>query len=203
MKCSVLPTIALAIWVAPAVAAECTCDKCKLEGCWCDKCKVGHLAGVRIESELLFEVLDAHGHTIDPAAIQCDVCKEAIKSDEFCDKCRIGWLDKKAYMSRLTFHLAKGAAKERTAITCDNCKRVSAKGGWCDTCGHGMVGNVAIKDKADFAHALKAYRRLLKAVELSARCETCAVALMSDGECTKCGKRYRDGKLITDKQKNK
>ena len=84
------------------VGAECTCDVAKLKGGWCSKCETGYLAGVPIKSELLFEELDAHGHDIDPRAIRCGICKEAMKSNSYCDQCRIGWIDKKAYMSRLT-----------------------------------------------------------------------------------------------------
>lgn len=194
-------TLAFVMWAVPAVAAECTCDVNKVKGGWCAKCEAGYLAGVRIKSEFLFEVLDAHGHDIDPSAIRCDSCKEARKSNGFCEKCRRGWIDNKLYMSRLTYHLTKGEPRILSDIKCAACRNDAAKGGWCEKCRVGMVGNVAITDKTDFDHALTAYRRLLDAVQMLDRCEMCAVALMSDGRCTKCNKTYKDGKVVSNVQK--
>ena len=186
------------MWAAPTADAECKCDVYKLKGGWCSTCETGYLAGVRINSEFLFEVLDAHGHNIDPSAIRCAICKEARKSNSFCDACRRGWIDNKVYMSRLTYHLTKGEARALSDIKCAICKEGAARGGWCEKCRVGMVGNVAIKDKTDFDHAVEAYRRLLVAVRLSSRCEMCAVALMSDGRCTKCKKTYKNGEVVSD-----
>ena len=193
-------TVVLVMWAAPAADAECKCDVSKLKGGWCSKCETGYLAGVRIKSEFLFEVLDAHGHDIDPGAIRCASCKEARKSNSFCDQCRRGWIDNRLYMSRLTYHLTKGEPKILFDIKCAICKEGAARGGWCEKCRVGMVGNVAIKDKTDFDHAAGAYRRLLVAVRLSSQCEMCAVALMSDGRCTKCKKTYKNGEVVSDGQ---
>lgn len=200
MKQLIPLTFILIVCPGSTAATECKCDVSKHEGGWCYSCKTGYLAGVRIESELLFEVLDAHGHHIDPSAIRCNICKEAIKTNSFCDKCRIGWFGKKAYMSRLTYHLTKGETRVVCDIKCATCREGAAKGGWCKKCHVGMVGNVAIKDKTDFEHAIMAYRRLLIAVQLAKRCEMCAVALMSDGTCTRCKKTYKNGKIVTDGQ---
>ena len=200
MKHSVALTLVLVLWAAPASVTECRCDVYKLKGGWCSKCETGHLAGVRNKSEFLFEVLDAHGHDIDPSAIRCGICKEARKSNSFCDQCRRGWIDNKVYMSRLTYHLTKGEARVLSDIKCATCREGAAKGGWCEKCRLGMVGNVAIKDKTDFDHAAEAYRRLLDAVRLSSRCEMCAVALMSDGRCTKCNKSYKNGEIVSGEQ---
>lgn len=190
----------LVMWPTQTSGAACRCGVFRLEGGWCSACEIGYLAGVRIESELLFEVLDAHGHDIDPRAIRCGICKEAIESDSFCDKCRIGWIGKRAYMSRLTYHLTKGETRVLASIKCATCNEGAAKGGWCEKCRVGMIGNVAITDKADFDRALKEYRRLLVAVRLSSHCEMCAVALMSNGTCTMCKKTYKDGEIISDEE---
>ncbi len=157
---------------------------------------IDYLAGVPIESELLFDVLDAHGHDIAPEAITCTTCRAAIESDGFCDHCKIGWINKRAYMSRLTYHINKGEERPASAITCPVCRTNTARGGWCKTCNVGMIGNVAIHDRADFEHASNAYRRLLDAVQLADRCEMCAVAMMSDGMCTRCKKTYKNGQVV-------
>ncbi len=201
MKHLVTLTVVLVMWAAADAVVECKCEVFKLKGGWCSKCETGYLAGVRIKSEFLFEVLDAHGHDIDLGAIRCASCKEARKSNSFCDQCRRGWIDNKVYMSRLTYHLAKGEARVVSDIKCGVCRASAAQGGWCEKCRVGMVGNVAIKDKTDFDYAWEAYRRLLDAVRLSSRCEMCAVALMSDGRCTKCKKSYKNGEIVSDGQK--
>lgn len=197
MFCWFSPVLVLSVWSLPAGAADCTCEIAKLKGGWCTKCQTGYLAGVRIKSEFLFEVLDAHGHDIDLKAIRCERCRQARKSNGFCDRCRIGWIDNKAYMSRLTYHLTKGEAKVVADMKCPICRRNAARGGWCEKCRLGMVGSVAIKERSDFDHALEAYRRLLDAVQLSKRCEMCAVALMSDGLCTRCKIQYKNGKAVS------
>ena len=49
----------------------CTCALAKIDNGWCNKCEVGYVAGVTINSQMLFEALDAHGHEIGPDGIQC------------------------------------------------------------------------------------------------------------------------------------
>ncbi len=193
-------SLALAVTIltlaSSAAYPECSCDVAKVEGGWCATCSIGYLAGVPIKSELLFDVLDAHGHDIAPEAITCSTCRAAIESNGFCDHCRMGWIDQRAYMSRLTYHITKGETKPASAIACPVCRANAATSGWCNECDVGMVGNVAIKDKTDFEHASSAYRRLLEALQLADRCEWCAIALMSDGICTRCKKAYKNGKLV-------
>src|SRR5262245_42365985 len=59
---------------------ECpTCAQAKLKNQWCDHCGVGYVAGAPIRSKILFEALDAHGHDLVLAAIQCPECKAAIE----------------------------------------------------------------------------------------------------------------------------
>jgi hypothetical protein len=178
--------LALAIATAASSAAgpECTCDVAEIEG------------GVPIESALLFEVLDAHGHDIALEAVTCPTCRAAVESDGFCETCGIGWIGGRAYMSRLTYHIFKGQTVPLGALACPTCRANAARSGWCERHGVGMIGNVAITDQADFRHAAKAFLRLLDAVQLARSCEMCAVALMSDGTCTRCKKTYRDGRVV-------
>ena len=191
------PLAVATLVVASAVSCvEHDCDEARVEGGWCDTCGTGYLAGVPIRSELLFDVLDAHGHDIAPEAITCTTCQAAIESNGFCEPCGMGWIDERAYLSRLTYHITKGQAKPISAIECPVCRANAAGSGWCHECGVGMVGNVAIRDRADYEHAARAYQRLLEAVRVAESCEMCAVALMSDGTCTRCKKSYMNGKLV-------
>jgi hypothetical protein len=172
--------------LAAAEPKICTCADAKLKNEWCNPCKVGYVAGIQIKSEALFEALDAHGHTIDPAAIQCHTCKKALETDGFCDQCVMGFVSKQAYLSRLSYHLAKGRYTETAEVKCLTCKGHVQEPGWCKTCSVGMVGNVAFKDKKDYEDASKHYKLLLDAIRESARCELCAAAMITGGKCPRC-----------------
>jgi len=180
--------------------ADCTCATAKVKGGWCTACKVGFLAGVKIESWMMFETLDAHGHDIDPAVYGCATCKKARETDGYCDSCHIGFVRKMGYFSRLTYHLAKGQAQDVSKISCPTCRKHAEKYGWCDSCKAGMVGNVMIKDVKDYEHASKAFQRLLSAIPMLRQCESCAVAFMCDGFCPKCNIDYKDGKKVNRKE---
>jgi hypothetical protein len=177
-----------------ADAPACTCTLAKLRHQWCPACRVGYVAGVRIESELLYEEIDAHGHDIDPARIECKSCQEALKADGFCEKCRMGFVHKQAYLSRLTYYVARGETKDVATIACPGCTKNSERHGWCDACEVGMVGNVAFKLKTEFEQAAKAYDVLREAVATVQRCLTCAVAMVIDGRCPACKVAFRDGR---------
>ncbi len=176
------------------VLGDCTCAVTRMKGGWCTECKVGHLASVRVESESLFEILDAHGHHINPATIRCTSCAIAIKSEGFCERCGMGYVDGLAYVSMLTYQIAKGTPLDPTTIACRKCVTHASGFGWCDTCKVGMIGNVAIRDKRDYEHASKAFEKLLIANETAKKCETCALAIVTDSTCPKCKITYKDGK---------
>ena len=194
----VLPSIIFLLQDAPAISlANCTCSKSKLEGGWCTACRAGYIAGLRIASLELFEVLDAHGHDYDPEKIQCEACKRAIQSQGFCDSCRIGFWKNQAYLSRLSYHLARGRVVEK--VDCLACRGHRERPGWCEICGVGFIGNVAISSRDEFDRAKPEFERLVSAVEMLKRCEWCAVALFSDGYCTTCKIQYSGGRRIETK----
>ena len=185
--------VLLAVVMTSPVLGDCTCAAAKMKGGWCGACKVGHIASVRIESEELFEFLDAHGHHINPATIRCKSCVAAIKSDGFCDRCGMGYVDELAYVSMLTYSVAKGTPVEPSKIACGKCSEHAKGFGWCETCKVGMIGNVAIRDKRAYEPASKAMERLLIANETAKRCETCAIAIVADATCPKCKITYKNG----------
>lgn len=171
----------------------CICQSVRNTGGWCKACKVGYVAGVKIESALVFEALDAHGHDIDPDSIECPSCQRVLKTDGFCEHCRMGFVHGKAYMSRLTYHVAKGRIKDVDKIACPKCRKNAKSIGWCKACHVGMMGPVAIENEADFQRAKEAYTILRKAIEATKRCEICAAAIVTDGRCPKCNIRYKGG----------
>lgn len=165
---------------------NCTCEKNRMASGWCEKCNLGHLAGVRIESKVFFELLDAHGHVIDPASLTCEKCRAAQKTQGYCDGCRMGFVRGMAYLSKLTYYLARGRATHPAFIVCKTCSENVKRSGWCEKCSTGMIGNVAITYRDDYDTALPEFQRLLEALKILPRCEDCAMAHFSGGVCTKC-----------------
>lgn len=174
-------------------AEECTCASARPRGGWCDACKVGYLAGIKIPSYALFEAIDAHGHDVKPDRIQCASCQWAMATDGYCERSRMGFVNKQAYLSRLTYELARGKPTSVDQLTCAACRAHAGRYGWCEACERGMIGNVAIRDRQDFAKTTVEFRRLLQAIRKLADCETCAVALFTGGTCMKCGISYTIG----------
>ncbi len=204
-----LVLIGLLSMAFPAAAAahpqpHFTCNMAPTSNGWCDGCRVGYLATVEIRSWQLFESLDAHGHAIpDPGAMDCVVCRKAFATDGTCGDCRIGFAGGHAYFTTLTYLLAKGEIRDPAKITCGICAKAAVDTtlpledpGWCDACGHGMVGNVAFRDKKDYAAARKQFELLLRAVKESERCEMCSMLLFYGGVCRACNIMYKNGMVV-------
>ena len=183
---------------SPTKSARCTCEAARRESTWCDACGVGYVATIKIPSRMMFDVLDYHGHDIDPTIMTCASCRKAIKTDGFCEACRIGYVREQAYFSVLTYRLAKGVPTDPARITCSVCRGNLSIGGWCDACKLGMVGNVSIGDRAAFDQAYGEFRRLLLAISHLDGCESCAVARFTNGMCPWCRISYRDGRPVSD-----
>lgn len=195
----VLASSVLLAGCEPSAPYPCpACPSAKLENKWCDSCNVGYVAGVPIHSKFLFEWMDAHGHELDLDAVRarCLTCKAALENDGFCDACRIGWVQKLGYFSRLTYHLAKGKACDPSTLTCETCRKNSKNYGWCTSCNVGMIGNVKIPTRADFDGGVRGFELMQAAIEASKRCEACALAIMSDEACFFCKITYKDGKSV-------
>ena len=169
----------------------CICKDARINGGWCPSCLVGYVAGVKIKSEMLFETIDAHGHDILPASFKCPLCQAALRTNGYCSRCRMGFVDQKAYLSPLTYYIATGRVVDRSKLSCERCRTNSGTRGWCDQCKVGMMGSVAIESRTEFDKAKIEFDRLLRAVRMLAECETCATALMTGGRCTKCKISYK------------
>lgn len=181
-----------------STARACTCAAAKTSNGWCGGCDVGYVAGVQIKSRELFEAIDAHGHQVDPNSYRCEKCRKALATDGFCGACKTGFVRKEAYFSKLTYYLAKGSARNPSEINCSACQKNAEHQGWCGACEVGMVGHFAFADRADYEAAGKAQKVLIRAIELAAKCETCAVAMAVDRSCYRCEISYEDGKKSDD-----
>ncbi len=167
-------------------AAPCTCAVARFRNGWCRKCNVGSIAGHRVESALLFATLDAHGHKLEPESFECDVCKAALDTDGYCEKCGRGYFGGYTYFTRLTYGLAQGPALDPSAIQCETCSTSNLQTHWCERCNRGMVGNVSIANRKTYDNAAREYLLLLSAIEKTKTCELCACAMVVHRVCPTC-----------------
>jgi hypothetical protein len=137
--------------------------------------------------------MDAHGHAIGVATLECPECQKAFDSEGFCEEHRIGFFEKKAYFSRLTFELARAQIANPAKITCPVCRKNARGHGWCEAHQIGMVGNFAIRGRERYQEVAKALEILEIASTTSARCEHCAMAIVTDGRCPFHKINYKDG----------
>lgn len=172
------------------------CEEAKRDGGWCEAAGVGYVAEVEIHSRRLFEALDAHGHDIVPEYVTCEICKKAIRTDGFCPNHLMGYVKGKAYLSPLTYQIARARRIDPATLTCPECRRHAQGIGWCEKDQVGIAGHLAISDRQAFSAFQKAYERLLEAVQVSARCEMCAAAMVADGFCATHHLQYKDGKPV-------
>ncbi len=167
--------------------ADCVCQEARVHNGWCASCDRGFVAGLTIESEKLFEALDAHGHDIDQSGITCDSCLQAISEDGFCHVHRGGFVDGKMYFSDLTWSLARGTIEEPDQLTCSQCRANCEHRGWCESCDVGHVGAVRFAFREDYDRAARQQDRLRLALVTLKRCEECSMRTFYGGVCVTCG----------------
>ncbi len=168
------------------------CDGCalaRLSNRECKTCGVRYVAGLEIPSEMLFELLDAHGHTYNPSSLPCQGCREASATNGLCAEHRWGFAKGQLYFSKLSYLLAQGKPQTRETLPCTTCQGSDATI-WCDRCGHGWVGNVAFTDPVQHSQAIEEYEHLVACVETAAVCEKCAAAKFSGMKCPTCKTTY-------------
>ena len=129
-----------------ASAAGCTCALERTRNGWCESCAVGWVDQKEVRSKLIYDALDPHGHDINPKSLPCERCRAAVEVDGFCDACGRGFLAGRAYLSPLSYHLARGerAAVEKelrvlahaleTVERCELCAAAMVVDGNCPTC---------------------------------------------------------------------
>lgn len=175
---------------------SCVCVTARVNDAWCDACGAGYLAGLRIPSKRLFEVLDAHGHDYEKERLRCESCQKAIREEGYCTQCRIGFYKNMCYLSRLSYEVARGRRVDPAKVTCETCRKNTGTFGWCEACGVGHIGTIITVDRAGYEAGSQQADRLLKAIARLRPCESCAIAYFTNGYCTTCKKRYRDGSAV-------
>jgi hypothetical protein len=179
-----------------AEVIPCTCASARGTNGWCPVHELGYVAGVKVTSRWLYEAIDAHGHQVDLTTYNCPSCQKAIATDGFCDAHRVGFVKKQAYYSLLTYELGKAELRPEGSIACPTCRKNAVAHGWCAKSGVGMIGPFAIKDRHEYDRAAAALDVFLIANREAARCNYCAGAIITDGECPICRIRYKDGKAV-------
>lgn len=192
--------VLLVLLAAAACAAAAGVESCLLcrtarefNG-WCELHATGYVANVPIRSALLYETLDAHGHSLDLSTFTCPSCRRAIETDGFCEEHRIGFLHQQAFFSWLTWELARAEKLPAESLTCATCRRNAARHGWCDRCRLGLVGTAAIRDPEEWRRMARTIDLLEAAIRETARCEQCALAMVTDTECPVCRITWKEGK---------
>jgi hypothetical protein len=90
--------------------------------------------------------------------------------------------------------MAKGTVPDESKVSCPACKASLKTGqGYCDHCKVGVLHGVAYSSKADYDAAVKADAILVRAILAANSCEGCAVAMVTDGECSHCKMSFKDG----------
>lgn len=193
-KLLVLVGIVAVVGLGPvAVAGECPgCKKVAEtgEGFCCGK---GLAYGVQLTSKPLYEALA--GVEVQPDKITCPGCKTAVKEQGWCSHCQIGMAQGKSYHSPMAYALAKGKPYTKEAAAhCEGCSEAFAANGFCTKCNIGFVAGRMFPDRASYDAALAAHKTLTEAAKIAAKCETCAVAMVTNGTCEQCHVTFKDGK---------
>ena len=194
--------VVAALWLvglafASGATGECICATARETNGWCPVHKLGYVGGAKITSDAAYITADAHGHDLDLSKFTCPTCRAAIASNGFCETDRIGFVDKKAYFSRLTYELGRAEMRPASSITCRTCRKNSESHGWCTKDGVGMVGPFAIRDRQGYDKAVAGLAILIVADQAAPRCQHCVIAILTDSECPVCRIRYKDGKAAS------
>jgi len=97
-------------------ADVCVCATVDQGTGWCSACEVGFVGSVKVPSADLFEMIDPHGHELNPAGISCETCVNALETGSFCKPCGIGYVDGRAYVSRLAYLIANAEPGNSPAL---------------------------------------------------------------------------------------
>jgi hypothetical protein len=174
-----------------------SCEEAVRVNGWCESANTGYMAGLPVRSRFLYEVLDAHGHDIVPEDVKCETCRKALQGDGYCPIHKMGFVHGEAFLSPLTYHLARARTIDPATLTCPICRKHTHGIGWCDKDRVGIAGPFAIDDRREFDELVKAYTILLTAVDMSRKCETCAGAMITDGYCAVHHVKYDGGRPVS------
>ena len=192
---AVILVTAMLAFAAPAMAGDCKGCKTimeKGEG-FCAHCGKGKIFDVELSSQKLYDA--TAGKEVQVDKMKCGGCIKAAASNGSC--CGKSFANGKAYHSPVGHRLAMGKPyTEAKAGHCPGCREAFASHGFCTGCEVGFVAHRLFKGKESHDAALAAHQTLVKAAEVSKKCEACAVAMVTDGKCDHCNVSFKDGKPV-------
>jgi hypothetical protein len=108
----------------------------------------------------------------------------------------MGFVHGEAFLSPLTYHLARARTIDPSTLTCRTCRKNARGIGWCDKDRVGIAGPFALDDRKEFDDLARAYAILVAAVDMSRTCGTCAGAMITDGYCAVHRVKYEGGRPV-------
>lgn len=191
-----IPTFAIDDKAGDKKEAKCTCAEIKKAGCgWCDACHSGMSCGKELKSETVYKTVAG----VDaPKDMKCKGCAKAAKESGTCEHCHVSFAAGRMYTSPAAYTVASGAKVDAKDVKCADCRKMieSHTDGFCDKCGAGLVHGMVFKGKAAYEKAVQAMDLLAQAVAASAKCEGCAMGMLTDGKCDKCKVSFKNGKPV-------
>lgn len=175
--------------------AKCTCAEAAKSGMgWCAACKHGMAYGMETRFESVYKLIAGAEAPKSKSEFKCKDCLKAMETDGTCSHCKVAFYKGKMYQAMPAYRMAMGMKPDPAKITCEGCKKNLAahKDGYCDTCSAGLVGGLHYKGKSAYESAVKALAIIKEA--MGAKCEGCGKAMLTDGECTTCKVKYKEGK---------
>lgn len=136
-----------------------------------------------------------------PVYAGCKKCEAARIEDGWCGDCKVGYFDGVVIKSKELLDALARKEVNVGEIKCTMCKTAAAEHGWCDACKVGLVGNRAFNDKQDYANAVRARKILLMAAKAAEKRPSCAVAMVTDGECATCKVSFKNGMKVVSEAK--
>jgi len=130
-------------------------------------------------------------------------CELERQRSGWCEACELGYVAGVTIRSKELYDAldAHGHDVDVAGLACSSCREAARTDGFCTQHSRGFVGGRLYVSRLAY-HAARGepeavpreLELLATAVETSARCETCAAAMMLDGTCRKCRLSYADGK---------
>ena len=130
-------------------------------------------------------------------------CELERQRSGWCEACQLGYVAGVTIRSKVLYDAldAHGHDVDVAGLGCASCRAAASSDGFCAEHSRGFVGGRLYVSRLAYHTARgepqavpRELELLASAVETSARCETCAAAIVLDGTCRKCRLSYSDGK---------
>lgn len=198
MLIALVVTSALTVPALSDDEGGCVCKRNREAGNgWCSSCDVGWVHRVSVKSKKLFQALEGQ-EVADVEKLECDGCRKAVKENGACESCKASFNEGRRYRSPVALTLSKGRMVCDSELGCDGCRSAQTSSGskYCAPCHIGFVGGMLFEGEKMFKKARAAMMTLKKASSTARKCESCAVAMVTDHKCKRCRLEFKNGRKI-------